>query len=144
MRALPPVKLPSAHRVWSRRSGAISCCRCAAKADVVQVVLGSYAVQFPLGGYLSWILQWLVGLSDLGHDVVFVEKSEYAGSCYDPLRGEMGDDSSYGVAALESLLARFGLGGRWCFVDHAGGYHGLSRDAIEQTFRRADVFIDMG
>ena len=28
------------------------------------IVVGSYAVQFPVGGYLSWVLQWLVGLRD--------------------------------------------------------------------------------
>jgi hypothetical protein len=111
---------------------------------VPRLILGSYLVQFPLGGYMSWILQWLVGLRRLGHDVVFVEKAGGAGSCYDPIANAMGDDCSHGVRAVDDLLRRFELEHCWCFVDSAGRYHGLSRTQIEREFREADVFVDMG
>lgn len=101
-------------------------------------------VRYPLGGNLSWALQWLVGFQRLGHDVYFAEKSGYPGSCFHPLRNVMGDDCTYGVAVLHELLERFGLERRWCFVDAAGNYHGLSRLEIEELLRSADLFIDMG
>ncbi len=101
-------------------------------------------VRYPLGGNLSWALQWLVGFQRLGHDVYFVEKSGYPSSCFDPLRNVMSDDCTYGVAVLRQLLGRFGFGGRWCFVDAAGRYHGLTRDEIEDVFHSTDLFVDMG
>lgn len=52
--------------------------------DLARIVVGSYVVQFPVGGYLSWVLQWLVGLEDLGHEAWFVERSLGPGSCFDP------------------------------------------------------------
>jgi hypothetical protein len=111
---------------------------------LARIVLGSYMVRYPLGGNLSWALQWLVGFQRLGHDIYFVEKSGYPGSCFDPRRNVMSDDCTYGVAVLHGLLERFGLERRWCFVDAAGNYHGLARLAIEEILRSADLFIDMG
>ena len=111
---------------------------------MARIVLGSYMVRYPLGGNLSWALQWLVGLQRLGHDIYFVEKSGYSNSCFDPVRDIMSDDCSYGVAVVGDLFARFGLGGRWCYVDAGGRYYGLGRADVEDVFRSADLFIDMG
>ena len=111
---------------------------------MARIILGSYMVRYPLGGMMSWVLQYLVGFRRLGHDVYFVEQAGYSNSCYDPLRGVMTDDCTQGTATVGALLARFGLGGKWCFVDFSGRYHGLSRDQIEAAFNGADLFIDMG
>ena len=111
---------------------------------MARIVLGSYMVRYPLGGMMSWVLQYVVGFQRLGHDIYFVEKASYPNSCYDPSRDVMTDDCSYGVAALNALLARFGLEDRWCFVDAAGTYHGMPRQSIEAVLRGADLFIDMG
>jgi hypothetical protein len=111
---------------------------------MARIVLGSYLVRYPLGGMMSYVLQYLVGFSRLGHDIYFVEKSGYPNSCYDPLRNMMSDDCSFGITATNNLLQRFCLDGRWCFVDQQQRYHGLSRAAIEEIFRTADLFIDMG
>ena len=108
------------------------------------VVVGSYVVQFPVGGYLSWVLQWLVGLRDLGHEVWFVEKALGPGSCFDPVAGLSGDDPSFGTRSLDDLLRRFGLADQWCFIDAAGLAHGQPYDSLLEVFDRADLFIDMG
>src|SRR5439155_15368685 len=108
------------------------------------IVVGSYMVRYPLGGMLSWVLQYLVGFHRLGHEVWFVEKAGGPGACFDPVAGTMGDDPSYGVDAVDRLLERFGLGGRWCFVDVHRRYWGLPRDDVERVLRTADVFVDMG
>jgi hypothetical protein len=100
--------------------------------------------RYPMGGNLSWTLQWLVGFQRLGHQAYLVEKAHYPGACWDPSRGVMGDDCSYGVATVHQLLARFGLGERWCFVDLDERYHGLSRHELETVFGQADLFVDIG
>ena len=56
----------------------------------------------------------------------------------------MGDDCSYGVAALAAALAPFDLDQRFCFVDALEVYHGMDRGRVEATFDTADLFVDMG
>lgn len=111
---------------------------------MARIVLGSYMVRYPLGGMMSWVLQYLVGFQRLGHDVWFVEKAGYANSCFDPVKNVMGDDCTYGVSVLNALLRRFDLHERWCFVDAGDGYHGMSREHVESLLASADVFVDMG
>jgi hypothetical protein len=111
---------------------------------LARIILGSYMVRYPLGGMMSWVLQYLTGFQALGHEVTFVEKAGYPQACYDPVADEMTDDPSRGIALLEDLLRPFGLERSWCFVDVAGRYYGASREEIETRFRRADLFVDMG
>lgn len=111
---------------------------------MARIVIGTYLVRFPLGGFLSWMLQWVAGFRSLGHEVYLVEKSGWPDSCYDPTREVMSDDCSYGTKALHNLLARFGLPDRWCFVDAEGHYHGLSRQRVRELLKTADLFVDMG
>ena len=111
---------------------------------MARIVVGSYMVRYPLGGMMSWVLQYLVGFQRLGHEVYFVEKAGYSGACFDPVRSVMSDDCSYGIGVVGELLNRHGLGGNWCFVDASQNYMGLSRTRIEEVIRSADLFIDMG
>ena len=111
---------------------------------MARIVFGSYMVRYPLGGMLSWALQYVVGLHRLGHDVVFVERADYPEACFDPVAGTMTDDPSRGVAVVAGLLSRFGMPNRMCFVDVHGTHHGLSEDEVRAAFASADVFVDMG
>jgi hypothetical protein len=111
---------------------------------MARIVVGSYMFRYPLGGMMSWVLQYLVGFQRLGHEVYFVEKAGYAGACFDPTRNTMSDDCTYGMGVVSRLLGRHGLGERWCFVDVAQNYHGLSKAQIEEVFRTADLFLEMG
>jgi hypothetical protein len=111
---------------------------------MARIVLGSYMVRYPLGGMISYVLQWLVGFQQLGHDIYFVEKAHCENACFDPSRGLMSNDSSFGVSTVRSVLSRFGLEDRFCFVDALGIYHGLERSQIEKIFATSDVFFDMG
>ena len=51
---------------------------------MARIVVSSYLVRFPLGGYFSWVLHWLIGFQRLGHEVYYVEKSGWPDSCYNP------------------------------------------------------------
>jgi hypothetical protein len=108
------------------------------------MAVGVYMVRYPLGGMLSMSLQLLVGLQRLGHEVFAVEKSGWVGSCFDVSRGVMTDDCSYGVAVVGDLLGRYGLGASWCYVDHAGGHHGMTPAELRRALGSCDAFIDAG
>lgn len=111
---------------------------------MARIVLGSYMVRYPLGGMMSWVLQYIVGLQQLGHEVYFAEKAGYENSCYDPVHDVMTNDCTVGTTMLNRLLDRFGLAENWCFVDAHGEYYNMSRTGIEDIFATADLFIDMG
>jgi len=111
---------------------------------MARIVLGSYMVRYPLGGMMSWVLQYIVGFQRLGHEIWFVEKAGYADSCFDPVKHVMSDDCAYGTSTLNSLLREFDLQDRWCFVDASDRYHGTSRERIEAVLSSADLFVDMG
>src|SRR5437762_10499520 len=70
-------------------------------STMARVVVGSYMVRYPLGGMMSYVLQYLVGFSRLGHDVWFVEKAGYPKACFDPSRNEMTDDCMYGAHTVD-------------------------------------------
>ena len=111
---------------------------------MARIILGSYMVRYPLGGMMSWVLQFLVGFKRLGHEIYFVEKFGYPNSCYNPLNETMSDDCTYGIEILSALLDAHGLKGTWCYVDRDGHYYGISRQRIDEIFRTGDIFIDMG
>ena len=106
------------------------------------IIVASYLIRLPVGGYMSWMLQWLLGFSRLGHDVYFVEKSGWPGSCIDPSTWKTSDDCSLGVRRISEFFDRFGLGNQWCYLDRDGTHHGLSKGKLESVFRNADLFID--
>jgi hypothetical protein len=111
---------------------------------MARIIVGSWAVRYPLGGNLSWTLQWLLGFHRLGHEVYLAEKAGYPDSCFDPIKQVMSDDCKYGFQTVTELLNRFGLHDRLCYVDAAQVYHGLSKTRIQSLFRSADLFVDIG
>ena len=111
---------------------------------MARIVLSSCVFRYPMGGMMSWLLQYLVGFQRLGHQVTYLEKAARRADCFDPRRDAMGDDCSYALRTVGDLWARYGVGGRWHFVDFAGERYGLPVSEVEAAFRDADVFIDMG
>jgi hypothetical protein len=109
---------------------------------MARILVGGGMVRHPHGGISHWLLTWLIGLRQLGHDVYYVEKSGWPFACYHPPTREWTDDCRYGVRTAAALLRRFDLQDRWCFVDAEGTYHGLTRTCVTDIFRSADVFLD--
>jgi hypothetical protein len=97
-----------------------------------------------MGGMLSWLLQYLVGLDRLGHEVVYVERAMRENDCFDTRRQKMGDDPRFGIEIAARLLARHGLGEAWHFVDIEGRRYGLPRERVAEALASADLFLDVG
>ncbi len=108
------------------------------------IILASYMVRHPLGGVIASNMQLIWGFLRLGHEVYVFEPAGYARSCFDPIQYDSTDDCTYGFSEVSRVLADAGAPGRLCFVDTAGGFHGLSRDEFLNAFRRCDLFIDRG
>lgn len=81
------------------------------------LVLG-YVIRCPLGGMAWHYLQYVLGLAELGHEVVYLEDSEdHEWSCYNPATHEQGKDPTYGLAFAEKVFARLGLADQWAYFD---------------------------
>jgi hypothetical protein len=109
---------------------------------MARIIVNSAMIRFPMGGINLWVLTWLLGIRRLGHEVFFIEDTGWENACFDAASGSMGNDCTYGLSVVVPLLERHGLGSHWCFIDHAGTYHGLSRVRVDELFRTADAFID--
>ena len=98
-------------------------------------------IRYPLGGMISYVLQYLLGFQRLGYDVYFVEKANYHNACFDVSRMMMTDDPSYGVDVVTRLLDRFGMGKNWCYIDVNGNYFGMSNAKLRQIFQSSSLFL---
>src|SRR5688572_4020197 len=108
------------------------------------IIVGTYIFRYALGGNLSWALQYLLSLKELGHRVYAFEKFAYPDSCYDPETRKQSDDCTYGIKTVSALLKTYGLENHWCFVENPGIYHGLTKKQVEVIFRNADLYIENG
>jgi hypothetical protein len=94
----------------------------------VKIVLAGIIGRYPFGGVTWCSLMYLLGLRELGHDVLYIEDT---GECvYDPVQNTRSLDPSYGTSLICSALARFGLDDRWAFVNYDGTYHGRSAEQV--------------
>ena len=109
-----------------------------------RIVVAGFFVGFPLGGQAWMILHYLLGLSRLGHDVLFVEDASDWAYPFDPAVGHGVDDSSHGRAVLEAMLARHGLSGRYFYrSDIEGRTFGVSPDEMRRFCAGADLFLNV-
>lgn len=117
--------------------------RIAANERLRIVVLG-YIVRGPLGGLAWHHLQYVLGLADLGHEVVFVEDSDDYPSCYDPSRNIVDTDPRYGLGFAARAFERVGLAQRWAYYDaHTTRWLGPCADLVLQLCASADLVLNL-
>ena len=106
------------------------------------VVLGMMG-RCPFAGQTWLYLNWLRGLSRLGHDVWYVEDDSVWP--YDPERNTVTDDCSYAVRHISHCLERIGLGDRWAFrlADGQEVCWGISAGELRQLYRSCDALLNV-
>ncbi|MFM9072252.1 MAG: hypothetical protein ACKOOC_02440 [Cyanobium sp.] len=119
-------------------------------ADPIQplriVVLG-YLVRGPVGGLVWHHFQYVLGLAQMGHHVVFLEDSEDEPHCYDPSQDTIGTNANYGLRYVEQLFKSFralGVGERWAWYDAPSNiWLGPFREEAVEFCRKADVVLNL-
>lgn len=109
----------------------------------LRIIMLGYIVRGPIGG-MTWAnLHYLRGLAGLGHEVYFFEDSDDYVSCYDPDKGCMGTDPSYGLRYGRAVLERVGFGQHWVYYDaHRDEWHGPCASRVNQICGSADLLIN--
>lgn len=113
-------------------------------AGGLRVVVLGYVVRGPLGGLAWHHLQYVLGLRALGHDVYFIEDSDDYPSCYDPARGTVDTDPTYGLAFAARAFERLGLGDRWGYYDaHAGRWAGPLAPRAAEVCASSELLLNL-
>ena len=110
---------------------------------MANIIFASYFFRYPLGGMVSWALQYLLGIRAGGHDVCLVERADYCDAFYCPDRRVLTDDPQTGLRRLTPVLEKYDLK-KWRLVDRFGHAYGMSDLQFEEFFRSADLLIDGG
>ncbi len=107
------------------------------------VVLG-YIIRGPLGGLCWHYLQYVLGLKQLGHEVLFLEDSDDFPGCYHPERFETNIDPSYGIKFITGLFNQHGLENNWAYYDeHSNQWLGRSKMEVLNFCKSADILINI-
>jgi len=93
-----------------------------------------------LGGQSWAVLQYLLGLRALGHEVYYLEDCGDCSYVYDWEREEWTYELEYPAAYVHACLEPFGFGDRWIYRTN-GGARGLPVDRLLDLCARADLLV---
>jgi len=115
-------------------------------AQRLRIVVAGLMGGLPLAGLTAHYLQYVLGLRDLGHDVLYLEDTEWH---YDPWSKTYCDawtearvpDSARPTVFLDRLMRSHDLGHRWTWTDVGGERFGLTGRHLTEFLSGADLFI---
>lgn len=110
--------------------------------ESLRIIVSGLIAQYPLGGMAWHYLQYLVGLSRLGHDVYYLEDSgQYP---YNPHEQGLAKSCGFNVSYLSQMLTQYELGDRWAYCfPWQREWHGLSDTKRREVIDSADVLLNV-
>jgi hypothetical protein len=109
----------------------------------LKIVCSGFLVRHPVGGHTWHHLQYLAGLTRLGHEVVYFEEFGWANSCFDPSIDSMTASPNYGVRYVRDVFSRIGLQCRWTYLAEDGGCYGMTREELAECCRQSDLYLNL-
>jgi hypothetical protein len=94
-------------------------------------------------GGLTWVfLQYILGLRQLGWDVLFVDRLE-AEMCVDAAGNHVPLEDSVNLRYLTEVMERFGLTDRWALAYEGERFVGLSREEVLDRVRDCAFLLNV-
>ncbi|MGE3999649.1 MAG: hypothetical protein AB7I48_05490, partial [Planctomycetaceae bacterium] len=113
------------------------------KNSRLRIIVSGMVAQCPVGGVAWDYLQYVIGLSELGHDVYYHEDTW----CwpYDPVRNTASPDGSYSAQFLQSFFARHApaLIDRWHYNHLHERSYGMSPQDFSDVAGSAELFLNV-
>ena len=129
--------LTAQSRAGNKPPGQSACSR-------LRVVVLGYLIRGPIGGMAWHHLQYVLGLMQLGHEVLFLEDSDNYPSCYDPSTHSIGTDPTYGLRFAEHAFSTLGLTECWAYFDaHQSCWHGPAAAKAVSFCNDAEVLLNV-
>ncbi|MEO6546415.1 MAG: hypothetical protein ABIN94_00385, partial [Ferruginibacter sp.] len=110
----------------------------------LNIVVAGYIVGGPLGGLVWHHLQYILGLRQMGHQVLFVEDSDDYPSCYNPQENLFSTDPSYGLTFIDRVFSRYQLQHHWAYFHQpANKWYGKTESEVKLFSQKADLFLNL-
>lgn len=107
-----------------------------------RIVVLHLAAAYPFAGVVWQLIHHLVGFSNLGLDVHYIE--DHGGWVYDPVLQTLVSDPTQNLKVFAHMLGRFGFGDRWAFYDAEHDcYFGMTRERCHELLADADAVINL-
>jgi hypothetical protein len=102
-----------------------------------------FSGRMPVAG-VGWEgMNWVLGLTKLGHDVWYFEDNRV--NPYSFVQNSVHWDSRENIGFVKSMMERYGLGHRWAYLDPVTDYswHGVSKEKAMSLYKEADAIINL-
>ncbi|MEO6733899.1 MAG: hypothetical protein ABIN01_21935 [Ferruginibacter sp.] len=110
----------------------------------LNIIIGGYIVGGPLGGLVWHHLQYVLGLHQMGHNVLFVEDSDDYPSCYNPQTHLLSDDPFYGLSFIDQVFSQYQLQQQWAYYHQpANRWYGKSEKEVKDFISKTDLFLNL-
>jgi hypothetical protein len=87
----------------------------------------------------------MIGLKQLGHDVLFLEDSDDYPTCYNPDTFMVDTDPQNGLRFIQQVFNAYDLRGQWAYHDaHSGNWYGQSKQEALAFCAKADLVLNLG
>src|SRR5260370_29252824 len=106
----------------------------------LRIVVGGFLGLTPGGGVAWDYVQWPLGFTELGHDVVYVEDTRLW-----PIYNDAGPpDCAPNVLRIRAVMEAFGMRSRWAYRDELSGEcFGMPLAQLQEFCRSADIFLNI-
>jgi hypothetical protein len=107
----------------------------------LRIAVTGLAATYPFGGVFWDYLQYVLGLHQLGHDVLYIEDT--GKWCYDPATYTFVENGAQNAAFLARHLRLLdpGLSAHWFYRDATGATFGCHWSQVKEFCRTADLFL---
>lgn len=111
-----------------------------------RIIVAGHLFHTPVAGVVYQLLHYLIGLRNLGHDVFYVEDTDWWS--FDPRTGDVSPDPTNSLQVAVPVLERFGFGDRWAYrrahaVDEPTGCWGMREQDVLRLYREADALLNV-
>jgi len=112
---------------------------------MARIVISGYMIRHPMAGLHLADFHYLLGLSRLGHEIIYIEDSGWPESCYNTIEQTYSSDPTFGLQSVRNLFAAFNVDIPIYYVDVENEKtYGAELSVIEDHLRSCDVWINVG
>jgi hypothetical protein len=109
----------------------------------LRIIVAGLVGRYPIGGVAWDYLQYVIGLTRLGHDVYYYEDTW--SWPYHPLEDTYTSDGDYSARCIGEFFAHYApkLGERWLYLHLHETSFGMDRAAFDEVARTSDLFLNV-
>lgn len=112
---------------------------------MARIIVCGYMIRFPLAGNILAYFHYVLGLSRLGYEVLYLEESGWPQSCYDPITKDYSDDPRTGLYLVQEVMRDHNIDVPVCYVNRdTGSIEGTDWADLKRMLGAADVLLNIG